>query len=102
MAQGAALGGDDAQNHPRRDAEQVAGHQLVGGQDHRVIQGQPHPGPVTEDVDDPLGGVQNIHIPQLQIAVVGHGQQFVGVALAHPVDGLGGAGAGLYVGVNFI
>ena len=38
MALTAALGGDDAQDHAGGHAEQVGGHQPVGGKDHRMIQ----------------------------------------------------------------
>ena len=100
MAEAAALRGDDAQDHPRGDAEQVAGHQLVRRQDDGVVEGEQDPRPPGQDVDHPLGGVQDIHVAQLQIGVVGHGQHLVGVALAHPVHGFGRAGAGLYVGAH--
>ena len=93
MALAAALGGDDAQDHAGGHTEQVGGHQAVGGQDHRVVQCQPHAGPVAQNVDHPAGGVQNVHAAQLHVGVVLHVGQLVGVTLAHLVHGGSGADA---------
>ena len=90
MALAAALRGDDTQNHPRRDAEQVAGHQHIGSQHHGMVQRQPDPGAVRQDIHHPAGGVQDIHTAQLHVSVVFHVGQLVGIAVAHPVHGLGG------------
>ena len=83
MALAAALCGDDAQDHAGGHAEQVGGHQPVGDKDHRMIQRQPHPGAVGQDIDHPAGGVQNIHAAQLHIGVILHVGKLVGVALPH-------------------
>jgi len=87
MALAAALCGDDPQDHAGGHAEQVGGHQAVGGKDHRVIQRQPHAGAVVQDIDDPAGGVQDIHAAQLHVGVILHVGQLVGIALPHLIDG---------------
>ena len=87
MALAAAFGRDDAQDHAGRHAEQVGGHQPLCRKDHRVIQRQPHAGAVREDIDDPAGGIQNIHAAQLHVGVILHVGQLVGIALAHLVHG---------------
>ena len=87
MALAAAFGGDDAQDHAGRHAEQVAGHQDIRSQDHGMVQRQPDPGPVAQDVQHTAGGIQHIHAAQLHIGVVGHVCQLVRIAVAHPADG---------------
>ena len=50
MALAAALGGDEAEDAARRDAEQIGGHEQVRRKDDRVVEGQPAAEPVAEDV----------------------------------------------------
>ena len=97
-----ALRSDDAQDHPRRNAEQIAGHQHLCRQDHRVIQRHPDPGTVAQNIDHAAGGVQNIHAPQLHVCVVFHIGQPLGIAAAHPVHRLGGSHARLDLKTDFI
>ena len=60
MALSVSLGSDNAQNHPGRHTEQVTGHQNVGRDDNRMVEGQPDSRPVAEDIDDPAGGVEDV------------------------------------------
>ena len=90
-----ALRSDDAQDHPRRNAEQIAGHQHLCRQDHRVIQCQPDPGTVGQHVHHAAGGIQNICTAQLHVGVVLHGRKLLRIAVARTVHGLGSADARL-------
>ena len=102
VALAAALGGDDAQDHAGRHAEQVRRHEQLRRQNNGVVQRQPDPGTVRQDIDHPAGGVQNVHAPQLHVGVILHVGQLLSVAAAHPVHGLGGAEAGFDLKVHLI
>ena len=102
MALAAALGGDEAEDAARRDAEQIGGHEQVRRKDDRVVEGQPAAEPVAEDVGDALGHVEDVHAPQLHVGVVLHGGQLGGVAAAHTVHRLGGTDAGFYLESHLI
>ena len=97
-----ALGRDNAQDHPRRDAEQVAGHQHLRREDHRMVQRQPDAGPVGKDIHHPAGRVEDIHAAQLHIGVILHVGQLVGIAVAHAVHCFGGTDARLDLEADLI
>ena len=60
MALAAALGGDEAEDAARRDAEQIGGHEQVRRKDDRVVEGQPAAEPVAEDVGERHSVLMNL------------------------------------------
>ena len=102
MALVISLRRDDAEDHPRRDAEQVAGHQHLSGQDHRMVQRQPDAGPVGQDIHHPAGRIEDIHAAQLHVGVVFHMGQLVGIPMADPIHGFGRADARFDLELDFL